>query len=95
MRGSSRLARHARGLFLDPGVVAHARLLRGHRPRRWRGRALYWMARRSHFRLMPTHRRWRSVSPGLEFGWLPGDHDSLLHEPHVRVFAQRLTALLR
>ena len=53
------------------------------------------MARRSHFRLMPTRRRWeRAVSGGLEFGWLPGDHDSLLEAPHVAVLAARLEALL-
>ena len=93
--GSSKLARHARGLFLDPGVDAHARLLQGHWPRPWRGRVVYLMAQRSHFRLMPTRRRWQRVtSPAMDFAWVPGDHDSLLHEPHVRRLAARLEALL-
>ena len=53
------------------------------------------MARRSHFRLMPTRRRWQRVtSPPMDFGWLPGDHDSVLNEPHVRALAARLEELL-
>ncbi len=93
--GGSRVARYTRGLFLDPGVDAHSRALAGHRPRPWRGRVVYLMARWSHLRLGLTRRRWAAaVSPELEFGWLPGDHDSCLGEPHVRALADRLGELL-
>ncbi len=93
--GSSPFARYARGLFLAPGVDGHARVLVGYEPRPWRGRVVYLMARHSHFRLMPTRRRWQRVtSPPMDFGWLPGDHDSVLNEPHVRTLAARLETLL-
>jgi len=93
-RGTAALARYARGLFLDPGIDAHARALEGHTPAPWPGRLVYLMARRSHFRLMPTRARWRRISPGMTFGWLPGNHDSCLHPPHATALAQRLDAVL-
>ncbi len=94
-RGRGRIARHARGLFLDPGVDAHARVLEGWSPGPRGGRVAYLMARRSHFRLMPTRRRWAGVaSEGLEFAWVSGDHDSLLHDPHAAALAAEIEARL-
>jgi amino acid adenylation domain-containing protein len=39
--------------------------------------------------------RWRSLCPGLRVELVPGDHYSMLEQPHVAVLAQRLGAYLR
>jgi phthiocerol/phenolphthiocerol synthesis type-I polyketide synthase D len=38
---------------------------------------------------------WASLLPSLEVLEVPGDHETMLHEPHVRIVASRLASRLR
>ncbi len=37
---------------------------------------------------------WRALAAGLEVHTVPGDHITMLAEPHVQVLAERLNACL-
>jgi thioesterase domain-containing protein len=78
-----------------PDIVLEA--LRNYRPIPWDGRAVHiWAADRPRGRFQDPEFLWRSISPqGFKFYEVPGDHLTMLREPHVHRVAMILARELR
>jgi len=74
------------------GIIA----LRQYRPHPWAGRMLHlWAAERPRGRFLDPGFEWNHLSPqGFDFHDVPGDHFSMLYEPHVSELARILATEL-
>ena len=83
---------------LAAACKAHFRALSRHEPRPYAGRCVLFPAQSSgHHVLMAggLDRRWKDLCPELCIEPAPGDHFSMLREPHVQVLAERSAATCR
>jgi thioesterase domain-containing protein len=71
---------------------AHLRALARYVPRPYAGSTALFAAEDGRSGL---DRRWKTVCPSLCIEPVPGDHFSMLHEPHVQVLARRLGRFLQ
>jgi oxalate---CoA ligase len=65
-------------------------------PERWPGRIVYFAAESSKHRRFPDRRIYwsKAAEQGLEVYLVPGDHNMMVQEPHIREFAATLKGCL-
>jgi acetoacetyl-CoA synthetase len=82
----------------DPEEVAFGeshRTFNSHEPSRYCGPVTYFLAARRLPVVGNTLTAWQRVAPHLLITAVPGDHENVLAEPHVRELAERFSAVLR
>jgi thioesterase domain-containing protein len=73
---------------------SHQRAFRGYRFRPYGGPATLFRASVAPETGDPVAEGWRRLVPGLEVVRVPGDHNTMVREPHAQTLAERLSAVL-
>jgi acyl transferase domain-containing protein/thioesterase domain-containing protein len=85
--------RHAVGIYrLEPWADGRVVLYRPPLDRRWKVTAENWVSNAREY-VFPDN-QWTPFAPRLKVVEVPGDHDSMVLEPNVRVLAARLRVAL-
>jgi len=85
--------RHAVGIYrLEPSAGGRVVLYRPPLDRRWKVTGGNWVSDAREY-VFPDN-QWTPFAPNLEVVEVPGDHDSMVLEPNVRVLAARLRTAL-